>query len=166
MSDPILSIRNLSVGFRDSETKEVINVLRNVSIDVPADHILSIVGESGCGKSITMHTVMGLLPRTAVVTAGTITYGGTELLGLTPREMNRYRGKEIAMIFQEPMTSLNPVYRVGDQIAEMLRLHQDITAKDALAEAVHKLELVSIPSPEKVINQYPHELSGGMRQRV
>mgnify|MGYP000861194499 CR=1 FL=1 len=166
MTDPILRIQNLSVGFRDSETKEVINVLRDVSFDVPADHILGIVGESGCGKSITMHTVMGLLPRTAVVTGGAVTYGGTELLGLTPSEMNHYRGKEIAMIFQEPMTSLNPVYRVGDQIAEMLQLHQDITRQDALAEAVRKLELVSIASPEKVVNQYPHELSGGMRQRV
>ncbi|MCU0522250.1 MAG: ABC transporter ATP-binding protein [Anaerolineae bacterium] len=166
MPEPILSIRNLSVGFRDTETKEVINVLRDVSIDVPADHILGIVGESGCGKSVTMHTVMGLLPRTAVVTAGQIRYDNRDLLGLNPVQMNEYRGKEIAMIFQEPMTSLNPVYRVGDQIAEMLELHQDISHKDALAEAVRKLELVSIPSPEKVAEQYPHELSGGMRQRV
>ncbi len=166
MDEPTLRIEALSVGFRDRETKEVVNVLRDVSFDVPADYVLGIVGESGCGKSITMHTVMGLLPRTAVVTSGEIHYGGTNLLTLNQEEMNRYRGEEIAMIFQEPMTSLNPVYKVGDQIAEMLMLHQEISRKEALDEAVHKLELVSIPSPEKVVEQYPHELSGGMRQRV
>ncbi len=165
-AENILEIRHLSLGFRDEDTKAVVNVLRDVSFDLPGEHILGIVGESGCGKSITMHTVMGLLPRTAVVTSGQVRFEDTNLLDLGLTEMNAYRGKEIAMIFQEPMTSLNPVYKVGDQIAEMLQLHQEITRKDALREAVRKLEIVSIPAPEKVINQYPHELSGGMRQRV
>jgi len=162
----LLEIRGLSLGFRDPDTKDVVNVLRDVSFDLPRRHIVGVVGESGCGKSITMHTVMRLLPRTAVIQSGEVLFGNRDLLAASLDEMNQVRGSEIAMIFQEPMTSLNPVYTVGDQIAEMLRLHQDISRKNALREAIKKLDLVSIPAPEKVIKQYPHELSGGMRQRV
>ena len=165
-TESILEVNSLSCGFRDPDTKEVVNVLRDVSFDLPRQKILGIVGESGCGKSVTMHTVMRLLPKTAVITAGEVRFEGKDLLTLNLDEMNQYRGREIAMIFQEPMTSLNPVYKIGDQIAEMLMLHQNIGRRDALDEAVKKLELVSIPAPQKIIDQYPHELSGGMRQRV
>jgi len=166
LNDTILDIHDLSIGFRDPDTKEVINVLRDVSFSLPAQHVLGVVGESGCGKSVTMHTVMRLLPRTAVVQSGEIRFEGQDLLTKSLDEMNQVRGSEIAMIFQEPMTSLNPVYKIGDQIAEMLELHQPISRREALEVAIEKLDLVSIPAPEKVINQYPHELSGGMRQRV
>jgi peptide/nickel transport system ATP-binding protein len=166
LAENILEIKDLSIGFRDTDTKQVVNVLREVSFTLPRQKILGIVGESGCGKSVTMHTVMGLLPRTAVVTSGEVLFEGENLLKYTLNEINQVRGSEIGMIFQEPMTSLNPVYKVGDQIAEMLMLHQPIDRQSALQEAVRKLNTVSIPAPEKVITQYPHELSGGMRQRV
>lgn len=165
-AETILEIKDLSVGFRDAETRQVVNVLRDVSFSLPGQHILGVVGESGCGKSVTMHTVMRLLPPTAVITSGKVLFEGKDLLTYSLEQMNQVRGKEIAMIFQEPMTSLNPVIKVGDQIAEMLILHEDIDHATALREAVRKLDMVSIPAPAKVITQYPHELSGGMRQRV
>jgi peptide/nickel transport system ATP-binding protein len=128
---------------------------------------VGMVGESGCGKSATALSIMGLLPKPAGrVAAGSIRFAGRELLTLAPSEMRALRGNEIAMVFQEPMTSLNPVFTVGSQIAEAVRIHRHSTRREAWAHAVRMLELVEIPDPAERANDYPHQLSGGMRQRV
>ncbi|MCZ8099928.1 MAG: ABC transporter ATP-binding protein [Burkholderiales bacterium] len=159
----ILSVRDLEVRFRtgDGELKAV----RGIDLDVKAGETLAIVGESGSGKSQAMMAVMGLLAANGVCT-GSVTLGGEEMLGLTPRELNRFRGRRIGMIFQEPMTSLDPLYRIGDQLGEPLRAHQGLSRKAARARALELLTLVGIPRPQERLDSYPHELSGGQRQRV
>ncbi|WP_328886115.1 ABC transporter ATP-binding protein [Streptomyces sp. NBC_00316] len=160
---PVLSVRDLSVSFR-SDTRTV-HAVDSVSYDLAPGEVLALVGESGCGKSVTSMAVMGLLPPTAHI-GGSIRLGGRELVGATEKELQKVRGKDIAMIFQEPMTSLNPVLTIGRQIGEVLRRHQGLSKREAKARAVELLDLVGIPAPQRRVDEYPHQLSGGMRQRV
>ena len=140
--------------------------MRGISFDVNQGEVLGIVGESGSGKSVTSLSIMGLLQHPGRVVDGEIFFQDQDILSYGKRRMRRVRGKEIAMIFQDPMTSLNPVYTVGNQIMEMLQEHEDIGKGEAKRRAIEMLRMVGIPSPEKRIHNYPHEFSGGMRQRV
>ncbi len=160
---PILQVNDLSVEFPTDDG--VVKAVRKVSFEIHAREVLGIVGESGCGKSVTAMAVMGLLPRTARIT-GSIKFRGEELVGLKPKEMRAYRGKKIAMVFQDPMTALNPVYRVGWQLAEAVRAHQPLSRKQAHVRAIELLDLVGIPQAASRVDSYPHEFSGGMRQRA
>ena len=160
----LLSVENLQVQF---QTKKGINTaVDGVSFSVEKGRILGIVGESGCGKSVTSMSILQLLGSNARISGGSIKLDGKELIGLPEKEMCRIRGNDIAMIFQDPMTSLNPVYTVGNQIMEMLQEHEDIGKGEAKRRAIEMLRMVGIPSPEKRIHNYPHEFSGGMRQRA
>jgi oligopeptide/dipeptide ABC transporter ATP-binding protein len=161
--DSVLSVRNLTVDFSSGDG--AVHAVRGVSYELRPGEVLGIVGESGSGKSVTSMAVMGLLPRTATV-HGSVRFRGEELLGKPDKEMARIRGNKIAMIFQDPMTSLNPVYKIGYQLAEAVLAHNDIGKQAARKRAVELLDLVNIPFPERRIDQYPHEFSGGMRQRV
>jgi peptide/nickel transport system ATP-binding protein len=164
MAEPLLEIKNLSTEFHTEEG--VITALHDVSLTLYPSETIGIVGESGCGKSVTALSIMGLLPYSGIICQGSILFKGQDLLKKTKKEMRAIRGKEISMIFQEPMTSLNPVFTIGDQIMEAIIIHQKISKKEALVKAVEALKMVRIPSPEKIIYEYPHQLSGGMRQRV
>lgn len=161
--EAILQVRDLTVSFPtdDGEVKAV----RGVSFDVHRGEILGIVGESGCGKTVSNLALMGLLPRASLV-AGSVKINGEEIIGKYSTEMRRIRGKKISMIFQDPMTSLNPVYTVGWQLIEAVQSHQDISRSVARKKAIDLLEQVGIPNPSDRVDQYPHEFSGGMRQRV
>lgn len=159
----VLSIKDLSIGFPNGGQYH--NAVNGLSLDVAANETLCIVGESGCGKSITALSVLGLQPEIARL-SGTIEFAGRDLLSLSERDIETLRGNEIGMIFQEPMTSLNPVYTIGRQIAEPLMHHKGMREADAMDEAKDLLELVRIPDASARLRQYPHELSGGMRQRV
>ena len=160
---PLLSVRNLCVDF--SSRGHVSPVVRDISFDLNAGEILAIVGESGSGKSVTSQALTGLLPEAPACTVrGSVKLAGKEILGLRERDLRKIRGKEIAYIFQDPMTSLNPVYTVGDQIAEVVALHQKVTAKQAMDRAGEVLEMVGIPKERA--DEYPHQFSGGMKQRV
>ena len=161
---PLVEIRDLTLDFI-IEGKRY-NVLEDVSLQIREGERIALVGESGCGKSMTSLTVMGLQPKTAQIRKGQVLYSGRDLLKLTPHEMINVRGQELAMIFQEPMTSLNPVYTIGQQMTEMFLLHTDLSKKEAKACVIEKLREVAIPNPESIFDQYPHQLSGGMRQRV
>ena len=163
-SERILEVRDLVVEFETE--RGVTRALDGVSLPLLRGQTLGLVGESGCGKSVTALAVLRLLGDSARVVRGEIRFDGLSLLPLGEREMRALRGKRIAMIFQEPMTSLNPVFTVGDQIAEALRLHERMGKREAWARAVEMLRLVEIPEPERRASSYPHELSGGMRQRV
>jgi peptide/nickel transport system ATP-binding protein len=160
---PILSVRDLRVDFPTDDG--VVSAVRGVSFDLQRGEVLGIVGESGCGKSVTNMAIMGLLPKTARI-SGSVRLGGDELVGRYPAEMRPIRGRRISMIFQDPMTSLNPVYTVGWQLVEAIRAHNEVSKKDARTRAVELLELVGIPNPNDRFGSYPHEFSGGMRQRV
>ncbi|AQW52982.1 ABC transporter ATP-binding protein [Streptomyces violaceusniger] len=160
---PALSVRDLSVVFRTPT--RVVHAVDGLSYDIAAGEVLAVVGESGCGKSVTSTAVMGLLPPTAHV-GGSIRLGGRELVGADEKELRDVRGREIAMIFQEPMTSLNPVLTIGRQVGEVLRRHQGLDRRAARERAVDLLDLVGIPAPAQRARDYPHQLSGGMRQRV
>ncbi|AWB25488.1 ABC transporter ATP-binding protein [Methylobacterium currus] len=160
----LLSVENLQVHFR---TPDGVNrAVDGVSFAIGAGETLAIVGESGCGKSVTSMSILRLLPEPPARIAGAIRFEGRDLLGLSEREMRRIRGNAISVIFQEPMTSLNPVLSVGRQIGETLRLHQGLSRKEAEERAVEMLALVGIPEPRRRVREYPHQLSGGMRQRV
>jgi len=160
----LFRIENLRVGFgRDGV---VLDAVRGISLELKRREVLGIVGESGSGKSIGMLASIGLTPPNAKV-SGSVTFQGEELVGKSRREMRSLRGSKIAMIFQDPLSSLNPVMKVGDQLIEALQLHQKkLNRKAAMARAIELLELVSIPQPDQRVKQYPHEFSGGMRQRV
>ncbi|MET3577164.1 oligopeptide/dipeptide ABC transporter ATP-binding protein [Mesorhizobium robiniae] len=160
---PILSVEHLSVSFPMGRERLV--VVNDVSFDVRPGELVGLVGESGSGKSVTALAIMGLLPETAHV-IGRIDFQGEDLLTLPRRRMRGLRGRRLGMIFQEPMTSLNPIFTVGDQICEAIRAHEAISRKEALDRAVLLLEKVGIPSPRSRLFDYPHQLSGGMRQRV
>ncbi|WP_406853593.1 ABC transporter ATP-binding protein [Alsobacter sp. KACC 23698] len=160
---PVLSVRDLDVRFRIADGE--LRAVRGVSFDVSPGETLAIVGESGSGKSQTMMAVMGLLASNGFV-EGSVKIAGEEILGLTPRELNRFRGRRMGMIFQEPMTSLDPLYRIGDQLAEPLVAHAKMSRKAARERALELLTLVGIPRPAERLGSYPHELSGGQRQRV
>jgi peptide/nickel transport system ATP-binding protein len=162
--ESVLSIRDLQVEFKTEDG--LVHAVRGVDLDVAAGEVLGIVGESGSGKSVTMLAVLGLLPRTAKVT-GSVKFRGAELVGIKKKEIQRIRGAKISMIFQDPLTALNPVIRVGDQIVEAIRAHhRDISKSAAMEKAVSLLDDVGIPRPEVRVRQYPHEYSGGMRQRA
>jgi len=160
---PVLGVTDLRVRF-DTDDGPLLAV-DGMSFDVHPGEVLALVGESGCGKSMTALSVLGLQPPNARVT-GSIRLGGREILGLESRALRSIRGREIAMVFQEPMSSLNPVFKVGRQIAEVLRKHEKMSAAAARRRAVELLELVRVPTPERVVDEYPHQLSGGMQQRV
>jgi peptide/nickel transport system ATP-binding protein len=160
---PILEVRDLTVDFPTDDG--VVHAVRGVSFDVGERDVLGIVGESGCGKSVTSLAVMGLLPRSARV-SGSVRFRGQELVGASKNEMRELRGSKIAMIFQDPMTAMNPVYTVGWQISEAIRAHHDVSPKAAFRQAIDLLDLVGIPRADRRVQQYPHEFSGGMRQRA
>ena len=163
--DSLLKISNLSVSF-DIDEGEV-QALDGVDLEVSPGQTLGLVGESGCGKSVTALSVMRLLPKPmGKVLSGSIVFEKKNLLNLSPNEMQNVRGNEIGMIFQEPMSALNPVKKIGDQLAEVFRLHQDIGKTKAMEKSVEMLRKVGIPSPKPRVNEYPHQLSGGMRQRI
>ncbi|MGE0315310.1 MAG: ABC transporter ATP-binding protein [Lautropia sp.] len=161
---PLLEVENLQVHFR---TPSGVNrAVDGLSFAIDAGETVAIVGESGCGKSVTAMSILQLVPQPPGRIAGAIRFGGRDLLTLGEREMRAIRGADIGMIFQEPMTSLNPVLTVGRQIAEAFVLHQQASRHDAQARAIEMLELVGIPSPAQRAREYPHQLSGGMRQRI
>jgi len=161
----LLSIRDLVVDFKTRAGNA--RVLNHISLDVYPGEVLGIVGESGCGKSMTALSVMGLVPTPpGKITSGSIKLGDEDLLQIPRKRLHQIRGKEISMIFQEPMTSLNPVFRVGDQIAESILLHEKVTKAEAWERSVKMLEKVGIPEASIRAKNYPHEMSGGMRQRV
>ena len=160
----LLEIKNLQTHF---PTKEgIVKAVDDVSFNVDAGELLGLVGESGCGKSITALSIMRLISLPGKIVGGSIKFNGKELTAAPEDYMRQIRGNDIAMIFQDPMTSLNPVYTVGEQIAEALRLHRNLNKKDAWDAAIEAMEEVAIPSPARRVNDYPHQLSGGMRQRV
>ena len=163
MSEPILSVRNLAVSFASEAGR--VDAVRGIDFDLFPGSTLGIVGESGSGKSVTSLAVIGLLPDTAKIT-GSVNFDGHELIGLDDKAMSRYRGSGISMIFQDPLSSLTPVFTVGDQIVEALRLHTDLSKAACWARAVELLDLVGIPHPKERAKAFPHEFSGGMRQRV
>ena len=164
MARKLLSVRDLKTSFftHVGEVKAV----RGISFDVNEGEVLGIVGESGSGKSVTSLSIMGLLQYPGRVVDGEILLNGEEILTYSKDQMRKVRGKEIAMIFQDPMTSLNPVYTIGNQIMEMILEHEKMSRREARARAIEMLKLVGIPAAEKRIDSYPHEFSGGMRQRV
>ena len=165
MSDVILDVRDLSVAF-DTDRGRV-TAVNHLDFQLHKKETLCIVGESGSGKSVTALSIMGLLPKPAgVITGGSISFSGEDLVRFTPKQMQKIRGNRISMIFQEPMTSLNPVYTVGYQISEVLIKHKHMKKREAMAYAAELLKKTGIPEPERRVTQYPHELSGGLRQRV
>ncbi len=160
----MLQVDRLSIHFADRE--EVQEVVRGISFSVQDGEIVGIVGESGSGKTMTALTIAGLFKEHAVLDAGTIRLDGTDLLKLTEREMRQVQGNRIGMIFQEPMTALNPTMKIGRQVEEVLRLHTDLDSRARKAAVIRALEEVEVDEAEKLLFKYPHELSGGMRQRV
>ena len=166
MSAPLLSVRDLRTWFYTDQG--IAKAVDGVSFDVRAGETLGIVGESGCGKTVTSLSMLGLLPQppAKIEDGSSIRFVDEELIGSSARRMRALRGNEISMIFQEPMSSLNPVYSVGSQISEALRLHRGMSRKGASTETIRLLAEVGIPEPERRVDEYPHQLSGGMRQRV
>jgi peptide/nickel transport system ATP-binding protein len=166
---PLIELKDLKVHFHT--LRGVVRAVDGVDLTIYKERALGVVGESGCGKSVTANAIMGLIPRPPAKISGQILFHGDrgtiDIAALQPRgdEIRKIRGAEIAMIFQEPMTSLNPVFTVGHQIEEAIRLHQDVPRSEARARAIEMLVKVGIPSPEKRVDEYPHQMSGGMRQR-
>ena len=162
--EPILKVEDLELWFKNDYGQ--VKILNKVSFDIHRGETLGIVGESGCGKSMTSLCIMQLLNCPPAVIKGSIKMHGRELLKLKDKQMQAVRGNQISMIFQEPMTSLNPVFTIGNQLAETFVRHQGMKMKDAMKKAVELLKMVNIPEPEQRVNEYPYQLSGGMRQRV
>ncbi len=162
---PLLDIQGLKTHFKTDDGW--LHAVDGVDLSIDAGETVCVVGESGCGKSVTAKTVMKLIDMPpGKIVAGKVLWKGRDLVPATDDEMRRIRAKEIAIVFQEPMTSLNPVYTVGEQIAESIRLHEGLNRRDAMDRAVEMLKLVNIPTPERRVKDYPHQFSGGMRQRV
>jgi peptide/nickel transport system ATP-binding protein len=165
MSAPVLEVRDLTVRLPRGADREY--AIERVSLEVRPQEILCVVGESGSGKSVTAFTIMGLLPKKQLVpTAGSIRLQGEELLTATPARLRDLRGSRMSMIFQEPMTALNPVMTVGDQIEEVLATHTDMPKAERLRRVLEVMTSVRLPEPERLIGTYPHQLSGGQRQRI
>ncbi|MFR6027015.1 MAG: ABC transporter ATP-binding protein, partial [Christensenellales bacterium] len=160
----LLDIENLRTTFDIHVGK--VQAVRGVNLHVDEGETVGIVGESGCGKSVSMLSVLHLLPDYAKISADKMVFDGTDLTTLTPKMFRKISGDQIGMIFQDPMTSLNPLFTVGDQLIEPLRIHKGISKAEAREIVLEKLRLVEIPDPESRMKQYPHELSGGMRQRI
>ena len=165
VNDSVLEVKNLTTHF---ETQDgCIRAVDGVDFTVRKGDILGVVGESGCGKTVLALSIMRLVPTPpGKIISGSVFLDGADLLTLTREEMRRVRGRDVSMIFQEPMTSLNPVLKVGEQIAEMVRFHKGLSRKEAMNRAVEMLRLVGMPAPERRIHDYPHQMSGGMRQRI
>jgi peptide/nickel transport system ATP-binding protein len=164
MPEPLLEVRDLKVSFPTEDG--LVKAVDGVTFSLTAGQTLGVVGESGSGKSVTFLTVMGLITSRMARIEGEVWFRGENLLALPPDEMRKVRGKEISMIFQDPLTALNPVHKVGDQIAEVFLVHNEASKHEAAARAVELLSLVGIPKPAERARQYPHEFSGGMRQRA
>ena len=164
MAEKILEVKDLKINFRTYNGK--VQAIRDISFDLYKGETLAIVGESGSGKSVTTRSLMGLLAKNAEVEHGSIKFKGDEIIGKSEEDMQHLRGSEIAMIFQDPMTSLDPTMKIGQQIAEPLIKHKKMSKKDAWAKALEMVKLVGIPNSENHINDYPHQFSGGMRQRI
>lgn len=165
MPDILLNVRGLVTSFKT--TRGNVKVVNDVHFSIEKGRVLGIVGESGCGKSITSLSIMGLVPKpNGFIENGEIIFNGVNCLKLSENDMNSLRGNEMAMIFQEPMTALNPVFTIGQQIGEAMEIHKNIKRKDNREKCIDLLKMVGLPRPEKVIDEYPHQLSGGMRQRV
>ncbi|MCX6117624.1 MAG: ABC transporter ATP-binding protein [Proteobacteria bacterium] len=163
--NPILSVKDLAVEFATYGGS--VKAVRGVSFDLNAGEVLAIVGESGCGKSVTFQTLMGLIPMPpGKITRGNAPFEGRDLVSLSDKEMQGIRGKEISMIFQDPLSSLNPTMTVGNQIAEVLIKHRGMSSEEARNEAIALMKLVQIPEASERVDQYPHQFSGGMRQRI
>ncbi len=165
MSENLVEVKNLSINFKTDDG--VVNAVKNISFNIPRGKTVGLVGESGSGKSVTSLSIMRLIPNPpGEIASGSITFDGTDLLKLRESKMREIRGNKISMIFQEPMTSLNPVFTVGDQIAETILLHQNVSKSEAYQKTLDLMHQVGIPDPEKRIKAYPHEMSGGQRQRI
>jgi len=165
MAERLLDVKNLKTYFFTDEG--VVRAVDGVDLYINQGETLGVVGESGCGKSVTALSIMKLIPQPpGKIVEGEILYNGVDLVTLPANKLRKIRGKEISMVFQEPMTSLNPVFTCGEQIAEALRLHEGLGRRDAMAKTVDMLKLVHIPNAERRVKEYPHQLSGGMRQRV
>src|ERR1700744_2223056 len=164
MTDAVLSVRNLKVDF--ATRRSVLHAINGVSFDIAKGEVLGVVGESGAGKSVTGLAVIGLIDPPGRLCSGEIYLSGQRIDNLPPEELRRIRGKRIGMIFQDPLTSLNPLYRIGDQLIETIRTHINLSETAARKRAIDLLAEVGIPAPDKPIDAYPHEFSGGMRQRV
>lgn len=164
MRHKLLEVEGLTTRF--SGARGDVAVVENATFSIEAGETVGLVGESGSGKSVTSLSILGLVKPPGRIAVGSVRLDGTELVGLPEKKLRSLRGKEMSMIFQEPMTSLNPVLTIGEQIAEVVRLHQGLGRKEALRRAVDMLRQVGIPSPEERVRQYPHQLSGGMRQRA
>jgi peptide/nickel transport system ATP-binding protein len=165
VGEPLLEIRGLKTHFQTDDG--MVRAVDGVDLTIGRGETLGVVGESGCGKTVTAMTVLKLIAMPpGKIVEGRILWKGRDLVPLGPDEMRRIRSREIAIVFQEPMTSLNPVYTVGEQIAEVVRLHQGLNRREAMDRAVEMLRLVHVPAPERRVRDYPHQLSGGMRQRV
>lgn len=164
MNRPVLSVRDLQVEF--VTRRGILKAIDKISFDIARGEVLGVVGESGAGKSVTGSAIIGLIDPPGRISGGEIYLSGTRIDNLSPEEMRKVRGKRIGMIFQDPLTSLNPLYRVSDQLVETIRTHTNLSASAARKRAIDLLAEVGIPAPEKRIDSYPHEFSGGMRQRV
>jgi peptide/nickel transport system ATP-binding protein len=165
MSKPLLQVQHLNLVF--SSGQKELQALSDISFEIREGEVVGLVGESGCGKSVTSLSIMGLLPEhSARIAGGSIVFQDRDLTALSEKQLRSVRGKEIAMIFQEPMTSLNPVFTIGDQLTETVRLHLNIKRKEAKEHILSILEKVGIPRSRNILNEYPHQLSGGMRQRI
>src|SRR5512140_1003176 len=163
-AEALLEVKNLRTTFFTGEG--AVHAVDNVSFNVKRGEAVALVGESGCGKSVTAASIMRLVAPPGKITGGEVRFKGQDLATMSERDMRHVRGNDIAMVFQEPMTSLNPVFKIGSQVAEAIRIHQKLSKREAWRMAGEMLELVSIPDPVKRLDDYPHQLSGGMRQRV
>ncbi len=164
MVENILEVKNINLGFQSEEN--FYQALYDVSFELQRGKTLALVGESGCGKTMSAMSILNLLPKTAKITSGEIIFNGENLLAKTPKEMSHIRGGKIALIPQDPMTSLNPLYTVGDQLLEVINIHQNLYGNEAWSKAVEAFEAVQIPDAKSRLKNYPHEFSGGMKQRA
>ena len=164
ISAPLLEVSHLSISFFSDQGE--IRAVEDVSFSIQPGQTLALVGESGCGKSVTALSIMQLLDNPGEITGGTIVLNGRDMLAMSNQDIRKVRGNQIGMVFQEPMTSLNPVFTIGDQIGEVLEIHTTLSRHDIRQEVIRLLKMVHMSDPDKRMNQYPHELSGGMKQRV
>ncbi len=160
----VLEVKNLNLGFNVEESFQ--QALFDVNFSLEKGHTLALVGESGCGKTMSAMSILNLIPKTAKITGGEIIYNGENLLDKTQKEMSKIRGGKIALIPQDPMTSLNPLYTVGDQLLEVIKIHKGLKGNEAKRQAIEAFEAVQIPDARNRLNNYPHEFSGGMKQRA